>query len=559
VADLYLLGLDFGTESARGVRIHAATGEQEAVHIHPYRHGVMTAALPDGTPLPPNFALQDGADYLEAAEAILSAIGRGHAIAGIGLDFTASSPLPARADGTALSALHPADPHAYVKLWKHAAAQPYADAINARGGAFLTNFGGRLSGEWLLAKAAQIRAEAPDIWAEADRFIEAGDWLVWQLTGREARSLDFAAYKAQYAADTGYPEGVVEGLESRLSAPHPVGTAAGALTPAWRERTGILGEATVAVAVIDSHVALPAVGGTQAGTSVSALGTAAAHLLLGDAPKPLPAGIEGLAEGAALPGLCCYEAGQAGFGDMLAWYVRSFPRSADEGENFRLYNESAATLMPGQSRLMALDWWSGNRVPFADSSLSGLLLGLRLTTSPTEIYRALLEAICYGTRSVLDHMTQGGLPVDRIVMTSGLSRRNPLLLQIMADVLGREIEIPDIANPTAVGAAIHGAVAAGVVADFTEGSARFGARRFDRVHPDRDHAALYAALYDQYRTLTADDRIRQVMRALGQAGGLPDGAPEPPRYPARSAGSDDAHNRGTATEETHPAHPTRVS
>jgi len=530
VAEQYLLGLDFGTESARGVRINVATGLQEASHIHPYRHGVMTAALPDGTPLPPAYALQDAADYLEAAETILSAIGRDHMIVGIGLDFTASSPLPARADGTALSALSPSDPHAYVKLWKHAAAQPYADAINARGGEFLANFGGRLSGEWMLAKASQIRAEAPAIWAQADRFIEAGDWLVWRLTGQEVRSLDFAAYKAQFSAEHGYPADVVPGLEDRISPPRPVGTAAGRLTQSWRERTGIRGEPAVAVAVIDSHVALPAVGGTETGTLVSALGTAAAHLFLSEAARPLPSGIEGFADGAALPGLGCYEAGQAGFGDTLAWYVRTFPRAEDESENFRLYNESAAAIAPGQSRLMALDWWSGNRVPFADSSLSGLLIGLNLSTSAAQIYRALLEALCYGTRSVFDHLAAGGLTVERAIMTSGLSRRNPLLLQIMADVLGREIEIPDIANPTAVGAAIHGAVAAGVVADFDEGAARFGARRFDRVRPNPDHAAIYAALYDQYRQLAADDRIRRSMRALGQAGGIPDGSPESPRY-----------------------------
>ena len=533
MADLYLLGLDFGTESARGVRINAATGAQEASHTHAYRHGVMTSALPDGTPLPPAYALQNATDYLEAAEAILSTIGRDHAIAGIGIGFTASTPLPARADGTALSVLWPNEPHAYVKLWKHAAAQPYADLFNERGGAYLENFGGRLSGEWLLAKAAQIEAEAPAIWQQADRFIEAGDWLVWQLTGLEARSLDFAAYKAQFSATGGYPSNVVAGLADRLSPPLPVGTPAGLLTPEWQQRTGIRGDAVVAVAVIDSHVVLPAVGGTVAGTLVSALGTSAAYLLLGDRARALPAGIEGVADGAALPDLCCYEAGQTGFGDTLGWFVKTFPRGADTAESFRIYDESAAGLAPGESRLVALDWWSGNRVPFADSSLSGLLVGLNLSTSAAQIYRALLEALCYGARSIFDHLAAGGLPIERVIMTSGLSRRNPLLLQIMADVLDREIEIPDIANPTAVGAAIHGAVAAGVVSSFTEGAARFGASRFDRYRPDPEHAALYAVLYDQYRQLAADDQIRRSMRALGQAGGIPDGSPGTPRYPSQ--------------------------
>ncbi|MFI5409495.1 FGGY-family carbohydrate kinase [Kaistia sp. UC242_56] len=535
MADVYLLGLDFGTESARGVRIHATTGEQEASHTHPYRHGVMTSALPDGTALPPAYALQDAADYLEAAEAILTAIGGGFEIAGIGIGFTASTPLPARADGTPLSALLPDEPHAFVKLWKHAAAQPYADAINAQGGRFLKNFGGRLSGEWMLAKAAQIEAEAPAIWKQADRFIEAGDWLVWQLTGLEARSLDFAAYKAQFSAESGYPNHTVPGLADRLSPPLPVGSAAGLLAPGWHERTGIRGDAVVAVAVIDSHVVLPAVDGIAAGTLVGALGTSAAYLLLGDRAGELPDGIEGVADGAVLPDLACYEAGQAGFGDILAWYIRNFPRAETVAESFRLYDESAASLNPGQSRLMALDWWSGNRVPYADSSLSGLLVGLNLSTSSTQIYRALLEALCYGARSIFDHLAAGDLPIDRVILTSGLSRRNPLLLQIMADVLGREIEVPDIANPTAVGAAIHGAVAAGVVPDFAAGAARFGARRFDRFTPDPAATGVYASLYQQYRQLAADDRLRQSMRALGTAGGFPNGSSETSRFASQPA------------------------
>lgn len=520
-AETFLIGLDFGTESARGVLIDVAHGRQQASHTHPYRHGVMTGALADGTPLPPGFALQDAADYLEAAQAILKALGAGRTVVGIGLGFTASSPLPARADGRPLSALHPRERHAYVKLWKHAAAQPYAAGINRRGGDFLANFGGKVSPEWLLAKAAQIEAEAPAIWSEADRFIEAGDWLVWQLAGAEVRSLDFAAYKAQFAGKGGYPADTVPGLSRRLAPPQRVGTAAGRLSAAWSARTGILGAPVVAVAVIDSHVVLPAVGGVKAGTLVGALGTSAAYLLLDDVERPLPAGIEGVAYGAALPGLWCHEAGQAGFGDILAWFVGAFPRAGDRGESFRLYDASAATLAPGESRLIALDWWSGNRVPYGDSALSGLIAGFSLATTSTHIYRALLEALCFGARSIFDHFREGGLAIDRVLLTSGLSRRNPLLLQIMADVQGCEILVPDILNPTAVGAAIHGAVAAGAVASFEEGAARFGAVDFDRYRPDRGRQAVYETLYRDYRALAASPAVRGAMHRLGDAAAPP--------------------------------------
>ena len=218
-ATSYLIGLDYGTESARGILLDAQSGTVEGSHTHVYRHGVMNRALPDGTPLPPAWALQVAPDYTEAAAEILRALGCDKEIDGVGLGFTASTPLPAGADGSPLSTIYPSEPHAYVKLWKHQSAQPWADRINASGGEFLRNFGGKISGEWMLAKAAQLAEEAPRIWGAADRLIEAGDWLVWQLTGQENRSLGFAAYKAQYQPEIGYPRDVVPGLLE--SCPNP--------------------------------------------------------------------------------------------------------------------------------------------------------------------------------------------------------------------------------------------------------------------------------------------------------------------------------------------------
>lgn len=510
----YLIGLDFGTLSVRGVLIDAGSGLAVGHHASPYRHGVIGASLPDGTPLPPGFALQDADDYLTAAEDVLTRLGQDRHILAIGLDFTASSPLPAKADGTPLSALMPGEPHAYVKLWKHSA-QRQADAINARGGAFLDDFGGRLSGEWLLAKAAQLASEAPDVWAAADRFIEAGDWMVLRLTGHEARNLGFAAYKAQYSATAGYPADLVPGLETRLARPLPAGSPAGELTDDWRRRTGIKGPATVAVAIIDSHAVLPAVGAVEDGTMVGALGTSAAYLFLADRRLPLPAGLEGVAHGGSLPDLWLHEAGQAAFGDVLAWFVRTFPRGSDLSASFAAYNAEAATLEPGDNHLVGLDWWSGNRVPYADSRLSGLLMGFGLDTTAAGIYRALMEALCYGTRRILELADAGGLDTRRLVMTSGLAETNPLLVAIMADILGREIELPTIAHATATGAAIHGAVAAGVVADFREGAARFGARSRRHFTPDPQRSARYQRLFSASCELANLAPVRAAMRQIG--------------------------------------------
>jgi L-ribulokinase len=515
VKSSYLIGLDYGTESARGVLIDATSGEQVSSHSVAYRHGVMTQALPNGIALPLNWALQNAADFLEAAEEILTQLGRGRTVDAMGIGFTASSPLPATESGCPLSDLDPGEPHAYVKLWKHGSAQPYAERINRTGGAFLRNFGGKLSGEWLIAKAAQIAAEAPDVWTKTSRFIEAGDWLVWQLTGVECRSLGFAAYKAQYDKGVGYPAGVVPGLVERLSDPHAVGAAAGCLTESWRARTGIKGRAVVAVAVIDSHVVLPAVGAAAAGCLVGALGTSAVYLFLSEQFHPLPHGIEGVAKDGSIRGLWCYEAGQAGFGDTLAWFVKTFPLMQEPGENFRAYNIEAAKLNPANTRPIALDWWNGNRVPLADATLSGLLLGLTTSTTRFEIYRALMESLCFGARTIVELFEAGGLAIDRVVLTSGLALNNPVLIQIMADVLDRPVDVPQMAHATATGAGIHGAVAAGLVPSFQEGARRFGATNVITYTPAPENVDAYDALYQQYRALADDQTIRRVMNQRG--------------------------------------------
>ena len=510
----YIIGLDFGSASARGVLIDTATGHEVAVHEHDYRHGTLTTALPDGTLLSSGWALQVGTDYLEAAEIILSNIGRGRRVLALGLGFTASSPLPTTLDGIPLSTMHPEDPHAYVKLWKHGAAQPQADKINKAGGAFLDRFGGKLSAEWLLAKAAQIAEESPDSWNRTERFIEAGDWLVWQLTGAEVRSLGFAAYKGQYDNDIGYPKDVVPGLESRVKEPLPIGSKAGELSADWLARTGISGACSVAVAVIDSHVVLPAIGAVDDGCFVGALGTSAVSMMLTRDYPPLPKGIEGMAKDGTIRGLWCYEAGQASFGDTLSWFVRMFARGEDLESSFSYFNEAATKLAPGESRLLALDWWNGNRVPHASSALSGLLLGLNNRTEPVHIYRALIESLCLGMRLVFEVYDKGGFNIHRVVMTSGLAQRNPLVVQIMADVLGREIEVPDMPNPTARGAAIHGAVAAGVVMDFAAGSEKFGAGSCRIYYPDISAYAIYSELFKQYEALSTDPAVVAAMKVL---------------------------------------------
>ncbi|MFT3848371.1 MAG: FGGY-family carbohydrate kinase [Propionivibrio sp.] len=514
--DSYLIGLDYGSESARGVLLDAESGRVINSLTHEYRHGVMSASLPNGEALARGWALQVATDYTEAAEIILGGLGRGRHVLGIGIGFTASSPLPCRADGTPLSTILPRNPHAYVKLWKHQAAQPWANRINARGGDYLVNCGGRLSGEWLLAKAAQIADESPEIWNETERFIEAGDWLVWQLTGSEARSESFATYKAHYRREHGYPRDIVPGLAERLADPLPVGSSAGPLCPAWCDRTGILGQPAVAVAIIDSHVAMPALGVVDSGSLMGALGTSAVFLLLDKTARPLPKGIEGTAYSAAIPGAWCYEAGQASFGDLLAWFVNAFPRSGNARDDFVYYGRAATLMSPEAGHLLALDWWNGCRVPFGDSALSGLLVGMNMRTTAVDIYRALMESICFGARTIVDLMASSGSSIERVVLTGGLSQKNDLLMQMLADVLGCELQIPLLAHPTAIGAAIHGAVAAGVVADYGEGARRFGARDYRIIVPTTGVFPIYDERYRRYSEMAGDSAVRNIMHALGK-------------------------------------------
>jgi L-ribulokinase len=542
------IGLDFGTESARAVLADTATGRVLAAAVHPYAHGVLDRSLP-GTDarLPPDWALQHPADWTAAAEALLAAMARAAGaaaadVAGIGIDFTSCTVLPATAGGVPLCLVgdFAGEPHAWPKLWKHHAAQPYADRINAAagesGGEFLALYGGKTSSEWMWAKGWQVLAEAPAaVWRAAARWIEGGDWLVWQLTGAEVRSRGQAGYKAHWQKDTGYPardfwrrlDPALPGLLDRLGAdPHPLGTPAGALVPAWASRTGLRAGTPVAVAAIDAHAAVPALGVHEPGQLVMIMGTSTCHLLVD--PRRLPVrGISGVVEDGILPGLFGYEAGQASVGDIFLWFVRSaVPARYPEAEAFDRLGEEAARLAPGASGLLALDWWNGCRTPLVDAELSGAVLGLTLTTEPAEIYRALLEATAYGTRRVIETFEEGGVPITGLHAGGGLAERNALLLQITADVTGRAVAAARVPDASAAGAAIYAAAAAEEARDMTDVVRRMG--HTDRVvyRPAAGARRVYDALYNDYVEAAryfgeGGTGIMRRLRAMRRAGGSP--------------------------------------
>jgi L-ribulokinase len=528
----YVVGVDFGTESGRAALVDVADGLEVATVVYEYANGVIDERLPephDDVLLEPDWALQDPEDYLRTFErAVPAALDQAGVdaddVIGIGIDFTACTMLPTIADGTPLCLLEDlrGEPHAWVKLWKHHAAQPEADRINEvaaeRGERWLPRYGGKISSEWFFAKALQILDEAPEIYARADRLIEAADWVVWQLTGVETRNNCTAGYKAIWSKREGFPandyfaaldprfEHVVDEKMSRSIV--PIGSRAGFLTQRAAGLTGLHPGTVVAVANVDAHVSVPAATVTEPGAMVVIMGTSNCHIVLGE-ELAFVEGMCGVVEDGVVPGLYGYEAGQSGVGDIFAWFAdHAVPpdyhdRARRAGIDIhRVLEEDAAKLRPGESGLLALDWWNGNRSILVDAELSGLLVGATLATKAPEIYRALIEATAFGTRVIIDAFESAGVAVSDIVACGGLPQRNELLMQIYADVTGRDFSIAASTQTPALGAAIFAAVAAGADLggyDSIVDASRQMAQLADRTYrPVDTHHAVYGDLYREY-------------------------------------------------------------
>jgi len=530
----FTLGIDYGTESARALLVDVATGDEVATAVYEYSNGVITEALPDGGPELPahDWALQDPEDYLRALDATVAACLKeagagGDQVIGIATDFTACTMLPTKADGTPLCTLDAfrAEPNAWVKLWKHHAAQPEADRINqtARrmGEGWLERYGGKISSEWFFPKALQILDESPEVYHAADRLIEAADWIIWQLSGNETRNLCTAGYKAIWSKRDGFPRraffealhpdfaGVIDDKMSRDIL--ALGGRAGGLTDEMADRLGLAPGTAVAAGNVDAHVAVPACTVTGAGKMVMIMGTSICHMVCGQEEKHVP-GQCGVVEDGILPGLYGFEAGQSAVGDIFAWFVRSCVPAAYEAEaedrNMSVHDlltERAAAYRPAETGLLALDWWNGNRSVLVDADLTGLMLGMHLGTKPEEMYRAVIEATAFGTYKIIRTFESRGVAVDEIYCCGGLPERNDLLMQIYSDVTGREFKIARSAQACALGSAMHAAVAAGEAGggyDTIEDAAARMAGIRDRLYKP-NHAAheVYEKLYAEYNTL----------------------------------------------------------
>lgn len=522
----YTVGVDFGTESGRAVVVRVSDGRELADAVTAYPDGVIDQVLPGGGQrLPDEWALQNPDDYITVFKtAIPQAIKKAGIdaaeVIGIGVDFTACTMLPTLADGTPLCMLPEfrSNPHAWIKLWKHHAAQPHADRINQlarqRGESWLPRYGGKISSEWFFAKALQIVEEAPEVYRAADRLLEAADWVIWQLCGVETRNTCTAGYKAIY--QNGYPSKeylsalnpdladiVATKLKTDLA---PLGGKAGELTAEAAEWTGLKPGIAVAVANVDAHVTVPAAGVVEPGVMVAIMGTSTCHMVMSDKLAEVP-GMCGVVDGGIIPGLYGYEAGQSGVGDIFGWMVKhAVPPEYHQGAQsagmdlHQYLTQEAAKQKPGEHGLLALDWINGNRSVLVDAGLSGLIVGLTLGTRAPDIYRALIESTAYGTRVIIEAFEKSGIPINEYVVAGGL-QKNKMLMQIYADVLGRPLSVIASEQGPALGSAMHAAVAAGAYPDIQAAAEKMGKVHRNVYAPIAANQKIYDQLFAEYVTL----------------------------------------------------------
>ncbi|MFI6888853.1 ribulokinase [Streptosporangium canum] len=542
----YVVGVDFGTLSGRAVVVRVADGAEAGSAVHEYAHRVIEDRLPGtGARLGADWALQSPQDWREvlrnAVPQALAVSGvSASQVIGIGTDFTACTVLPATAQGLPLCELPELRdrPHAWPKLWKHHSAQPHADRINAlaerRGESWLPRYGGRISSEWEFAKGLQVLEEDPEVYGRAERWIEAADWIVWELTGVESRNVCTAGYKGIHQ-DGAYPgddflaelnpafAGFAGKLGRELS---PLGGLAGRLTARAAGWTGLPEGLAVAVGNVDAHVTAVAADAVRSGQMVAIMGTSTCHVMPSDRLAEVP-GMCGVVRDGIVPGLWGYEAGQSGVGDIFAWFVEtsvpaSYSREAgSRGITVHEYlTELAAAQKVGAHGLVALDWHNGNRSVLVDHDLSGMVVGQTLATRPEDTYRALIEATAFGARVIVEAFEAAGVPVEEFVVAGGLLR-NRFLMQVYADVLRRPLSVIGSGQGPALGSAIHAAVAAGAYRDVTAAAAAMGKRTEAAYVPDAGRADAYDRLYAEYRDLHdhfADGALLHRLRAIRNEG-----------------------------------------
>jgi L-ribulokinase len=559
VNEAYVLGLDYGTDSCRAVLIDAATGDEAGVSVQPYPRWA------GGRYCDPGIGRfrqhpQDYLDVLEAAVREAAAKAGKDAVSklrGIAIDTTGSTPCAVDPEGTplALKQEFAENPAAMFVLWKDHSAIAEAEQITAAaktwGGVDYTRFeGGVYSPEWFWAKILRVFAEDPSIAGAAASFVEHCDWMTALLTGVRdpglvRRSRCVMGHKAmwhrsfrgsgenpaagQITENTGgYPsEEFLSLLDPRLiKIRKSLGTetytsdkTAGTLCAPWAERLGLPAGIPVAVGALDAHMGAVG-GGVKPGSLVKVIGTSTCDLIVGPLPdgeELLVQGICGQVDGSIIPGMMAYEAGQSSFGDVYAWFKQllMWPLGPEgPGGDAKIaediskklvpaLDKAAEALEPGQPGIIALDWFNGRRTPEANSRVKGAVAGLSLGTDAVRFYRVLVEATAFGARAIVECFKEQGVLINEIIGVGGIARKSSLVMQILTDVLNMPISVPAKDQAVALGSAMFAAVVGGIYPD-VEAAQKALCPPVEKVYtPNAGRAAVYDALYAQYRKMGA--------------------------------------------------------
>lgn len=523
----FSLGIDYGTNSVRALIVHCATGQEIGIGIADYPGGHQGVWL---DPSHHHLARQSPADYLFGLEhCVRAALAQAAehagfspaAVVGIGVDSTGSSPLPVDASNVPL-ALNPRwkdNPHAQCWLWKDHTSHEEAATITRLAAAhrphFIAKCGNTYSSEWFWSKIWHCRNVAPEVFDAAFSWVELADWIPAVLSGVQdpraiRRGICMAGHKALYCDEWGgLPDKEFLALldpqlaalrdrlyETAFDASH----AAGTLCAEWADRLGLPEGIPVAIGEMDVHYG--AIGsGVREGTLVKVIGTSTCDCGVVSAEKTLPdiPGICGIVKGAILPGYYGIEAGQSAVGDIFKWWVEVV--CGGDASLHGVLTQEAASLRPGQSGLLALDWNNGNRTILVDPLLTGLLVGQTLYTTRAEIYRALIEATAFGARAIIERIQEYGVPVETIVCAGGIAEKSPFAMQLYADITGCTIHVAGSSQACALGAAISAAVQAGAHPDFPTAQAAMTSLRPVAYTPIPENKTIYDTLFALYRQL----------------------------------------------------------
>ena len=530
----YAIGLDYGTNSVRCLIVDTRDGREVGTCVHGYESGQAGILLSKSDH---NVARQSPADYLKGVEvAVIGALRqakkavkkfKAEDVIGIGVDTTGSTPLPVDKNGTPLAMLKEFRKNLSAQAWLWKDHTGYAEAAEITEKArqhrpqYLAKCGGTYSSEWFFSKVLHCLRTDPKVFEAAFTWVEHSDWLPAVLTGTDhpdklKRCRCAAGHKAMVSDSWGgYPDAeFLSMLDPRMgklretlgNTTYAVDAKAGGLTETWAKKLGLKAGIPVAIGAFDAH--LGAVGsGIRPGTLVKIIGTSTCDMAVAPREQSLPdiPGICGVVDGSILPGMWGLEAGQSAVGDIFNWYVNYLQPGGKTAGSHEALTKAAAKLRPGQSGLLALDWNNGNRTILVDPRLTGLLLGQTLHTRPEEIYRALIEATAFGALTIINRFEEYGIAIREVINCGGIAEKNPMLMQIYADITGREMKVSRSAQTCALGSAICGAVAAGKAADgydsFAEAQAVMCGVKNKTYRPIAENKAVYASIYPLYKQL----------------------------------------------------------